>query len=691
MPVPRRCFFLFAVAFAPLFYAAAAIQTLDTPRSFPEITSEAQWRERSRAIREQILVSAGLWPMPEKTPLRAKVFGKIERDGYSVEKVYFESYPGFFVAGNLYRPLGRGTGPFPAILNSHGHWKHGRLEDTEICSNPARCINFAKQGMIAFAYDMVGYNDTHFPESPRTEGFEEGHHSFASNNPVDFLWSVSLIGLQTWDSIRALDFLESLPDADKTRLACTGASGGGTQTFILGAIDDRVAAQAPVVMVSHTMQGGCLCENMPGLRVKYSNMEIAAAAAPRPQILVSDTRDWTKTTPTMEGPSIEGIYQVFQASQKLRYVRFDFEHNYNQSSREAVYQWFGHWLLHQPDAPAHEQAFHKEPDLDLRVFPDGELPPGALSQEGLVKYLIAAHRERLRALNPSSRAKLANYRRIMEPAWRHTLQLDWPPERLQTSVASRAAGDGYTSDLLDITRPGDGGTISVLRFSPVKARAAQKPTVIVLADPDGAAPSVDDAGAPRGLARQFLDQGFRIAVPAETGAAAHPDQTSLLFTAYNRTHLQERVRDLVLICQGIKEINSNKCHVALCGSGAAGFWSMLAAPAADAVVADSGGADLSDDNALLAPDLFCPGIRNIDTFEGALILAAPRPLLLHNIGARPQSAGGAPEPYIEAFPTAHLRSCYKALGAENHLRLQAGSLDARAIAEWAAALRFPKK
>src|SRR5205085_3306146 len=134
----------------------------------------------------------------------------------------------------------------------------------------------------------------------------------------------SLMGLQTWNSLCALDFLESLPDADPKRLACTGESGGGTQTFMLGAIDDRLSAQAPVVMVSHTMQGGCSCENAPGLRVEYSNLEISAAAAPRPQMLVAATGDWTKATLTVEGPAIEHIYQLFNARDRLRYVRFDF-------------------------------------------------------------------------------------------------------------------------------------------------------------------------------------------------------------------------------------------------------------------------------------------------------------------------------------------------------------------------------
>jgi len=680
MSVQRNYSFFFTLVFAPALYLAAApipeIKTLETPRAFPQITNETQWRERSRAIREQILVSAGLWPIPEKTPLQARVFGKIDRDGYSVEKVCFQSYPGFYVGGNLYRPLGQGAGPFPATLDAHGHWERGRLEDSDNCSAPGRCINFAKQGIIAFAYDMVGYNDTHFHDSPRTAPVADIHH-FAANDPAALLWDVSLMGLQTWDSIRALDFLESLPDVDKTRLACTGASGGGTQTFILGAIDDRLAAQAPVNMVSHTMQGGCECENMPGLRIKYSNMEIAAAAAPRPQLLVSATGDWTRTTLTLEGPAIAGIYQLFQAPEKLRYVRFDFGHNYNQTSREAVYQWFDRWLLHKPDEPVREVAFHKEPDQDLLAFPAGDLPPDAINQADLVKYLINTRRERLQALNPVNKSSLANYLRIMEPAWQRTLQLHWPPEPTRTAVKSPVQRTDYTADQLEISRPGEDETINVVHFTPLRPRAAGTPVVIVLAHPDGAAPYIDDSGAPRGVARLFLDQGFSVAVAADSGGAASPKQTGLFFTTYNRTHLQERVRDLAAICQGVKDLNSNNCRVVLCGGGSAGFWSLLAAPAADAVIADCGQTDVSDDQALLAPDLFCPGIRSIDTFEGALVLAAPHPLLLHNAAA--------------GFPAAHLQSCYKTQRAEKSLRLESRRFSDGEIADWVAALQFSTK
>src|SRR5439155_12188881 len=347
------------------------IRTLNTPREFPAIFSRDEWQARAKDIHDHVLVSCGLWPMPDRIPLDPHIFGKIERDGYSVEKVYFRTMPGFYLAGNLYRPLGRGKGPFPGILNPHGHWKEGRLTDTKDGSAAARCISFARQGMVAFTYDMVGYNDTHFAKASHDQPSYDNHRSFGAARG-DQLWSISLMGLQTWNSVRALDFLASLPDVDKKRLACTGESGGGTQTFMLGAVDDRLAVQAPIVMVSHTMQGGCSCENAPGLRVEYSNMEIAAVPAPRPQILVAATGDWTTNTMEVEGPAIEGVYRQFGAADRLRYVRFDFGHNYNQTSREAVYGWFDHWLLHHPDlASVQEQPYHKEPDADLLVFPDG--------------------------------------------------------------------------------------------------------------------------------------------------------------------------------------------------------------------------------------------------------------------------------------------------------------------------------
>ena len=153
-----------------------------------------------------------------------------------------------------------------------------------------RCIRWAKLGCVVFMYDMVGYNDS----KPFT-------HAFLNDRLRR--WGYSLAGLQTWNSIRALDWLTTLPDVDPARIGCTGESGGGTQTFLLTALDDRIKVAAPVVMVSDSFQGGCVCENAAGLRLGTDNVEFAALCAPRPMMLVGATGDWTAKTMTRAFPA----------------------------------------------------------------------------------------------------------------------------------------------------------------------------------------------------------------------------------------------------------------------------------------------------------------------------------------------------------------------------------------------------
>ena len=235
---------------------------------------------------------------------------------YIVSKVYFESLPGFFVTGNLYRPIG--DGPFPAILSPHGHWAYGRLENSATASVPGRAINLARQGFVVFTYDMIGYNDS----------WQLEHRSFGGTR--EKLWGLSMAGLQLWNGIRGLDFLESLPYVQRDKIGATGASGGGTQVFLLAAVDQRVAVAAPVNMISLHMQGGCLCENQPGLRLDTTNVEIAATIAPRPLLMVSATGDWTTNTLEREYPAVRALYALQGAADRVHAVRFEAPHNYNQ-------------------------------------------------------------------------------------------------------------------------------------------------------------------------------------------------------------------------------------------------------------------------------------------------------------------------------------------------------------------------
>lgn len=586
-------FALFAVSSAPTF-AQSKPRDLNTLRAFPEIESKAEWKRRAGDIREHVLMSCGLWPMPAKPALNVRIVDRIERDGYSVENVALETYPGFFLGGNLYRPLGKGAGPFPAVLNPHGHWANGRFADEETGSIAARCIHYARQGMIAFSYDMAGYNDT-----------QQVDHKFASH-PTNLLWNISLMGLQTWNSIRALDFVESLPSVDKRRLACTGESGGGTQTFMLGAIDPRLDAQAPIVMVSHSMQGGCLCENAPGLRVDYSNMEIAAAAAPRPQMLVAATGDWTKKTMEVEGPAISRVYRLLGAPERFEYAIFNYPHNYNRTTREAVYARFNDWLLNGKGA-VNEVPYKKEPDASLRVFPNGA-PSNALKEPQLIAALIGDAEKRLQDLKPGSGA----WNAAMRPAWEHALQIQHA--RFGGEDLREAQGG---AEKVTITREPEGIKVQ-LTIHPQKGHA-RKIALLAGDQPD--------------LARELTDRGLTVVTTDACASTPEADQFKNYFSTYNRTWVQQGVANLRAAIEYLR-LRYPRAKIALCAGSDTAAPALLASPLAQSVAADVSQLDDSSDEALLRPNSFLPGLRRIGSFQGALALAPKNSVLLHNANGK---------------------------------------------------------
>jgi hypothetical protein len=319
------------------------------PRTF---SSVHEWMQHRDELRRRILVSAGLWPMPRRDPIKAQSHGELRRDGYIVEKLLIETLPGFYVGANIYRPT-TPTRKAPGVLIAHGHWKNGRIEHNEHYSVPALGAALAANGYVALAYDMVGYNDT-----------RQIQHKFGDSDQ-DRLWSFGPLPLQLWNSLRVLDYLAARPEVDRARLAVTGASGGGTQTYLLAAVDDRIKISIPTDMVSARFQGDDPCEMSPGLRINTNNMEIAAAVAPRPMLLLSSAKDWTSDTPTIEFPAIREIYNLFGHADQVESFQVDTEHGYNLAQRRTAIQFLDkHFGM--PAKLTEPEAF-KEPPSEFLV------------------------------------------------------------------------------------------------------------------------------------------------------------------------------------------------------------------------------------------------------------------------------------------------------------------------------------
>ncbi|MSR32305.1 MAG: acetylxylan esterase [Gemmataceae bacterium] len=431
----------------PLLLTAADLQDkrLAPPKDlngyfpFTPPKDKASWDKRADYVRRQILVSQGLWPMPTKTPLNAVIHGKNDRGEYTVEKVYFESVPGFFVTGNLYRPKNI-KGKVPGVLFAHGHWRDARLSDAspdsvrkEIAIGAERfekggssifqsmCVQLARMGCVVWQWDMLSDSDSlQIPrEIVHTFGKQRPEMNTVKNwglySPQAESHLQSILGLQTLNGVRSLDFLLSLPEVDPERTAITGASGGGTQTMLLAAIDPRMKLSFPAVMVSTAMQGGCTCENACLLRVNTGNIEFAGLFAPKPQGMTT-ANDWTKEMATKGFPELKALYGTLgKANQVMLHRGEHFQHNYNAVARSAFYTWVNQHFHLGLKSPVVENDFEPLGKEQLTVWDADHPAPkvtGPECEKQLLKWLTEDADKQLLA----SASTPAGLNKVLRPA-----------------------------------------------------------------------------------------------------------------------------------------------------------------------------------------------------------------------------------------------------------------------------------
>ena len=665
----------------------------------PSSSAEA-WNERAEKRRIAMRVALGLWPMPKKTPVNAVVHGKIEFDDYTIEKVYLESFPGFYVTGNLYRPTD-GFGKRPGVLCPHGHFRDGRFGDVGIDqvrreivtgaerfevggrnSIQARCVQLARMGCVVFNYDMIGYADS-------VQISYELAHRFANQRPeMNSLnaWGLfspqaeshlqSVLGLQCYNSIRALDWLETLPDVDPQRITVTGASGGGTQTFLLCAIDPRPAVAIPAVMVSTAMQGGCTCENASLLRISAGNVEFAALIAPRPLCLIS-ANDWTKEMPTKGYPELRQHYQMLGAADRLYHAPYlHFGHNYNYVSRATMYAFVNKHLNMGLKEPIVEEDYKLLSAKELTVWNDDHPKPESTTtfERKLLQHWtedsanqLANAREAWKYSDPDS---LKPYREIVGRA------IDSIVDRSLDSVGELALVDKQKNrgtEVLEIAgllrHEVNGGHEELPTVFLMPNDWDQGPVVIWLGD-EGKDSLYGDNDKPRPAIRQLLESGaavvgadlfmqgeFVAELFTRTRRVANTREAAAYTFGYNHSLCVRRAHDVLTLIEFARRHERTPSRIGVVGMGSTGPIVALARTQAGqhihSAVIDANGFRFGNVRNL-HDSMFLPGGAKYDDLPGMLAIGAPHRLFVSRL-----DESGLPI----------LRQAYSAQGKANHLSL----------------------
>ncbi|MAB75217.1 MAG: hypothetical protein CMO47_01995 [Verrucomicrobiales bacterium] len=554
--------------------------TLHDYHPFRSIDDGKNWEARKQEIRSRIQLAAGLLPFPERTPLNAQRYGAVQRKGFQVERVFFESFPGHFVTGSLFTPTGDSLaiglvdGKRPGVLCPHGHWPNGRFFDQEQRSgsegvrrelaigaerfqsaahNPiiARCVHLARMGCVVLVYDMIGYADSVQLEEHRHGSREEmnspepGQWGFVS--PQATLRLQTNFGLHTWNSVRALDYLTGIPGVDPDRLLVTGASGGATQTMVLAAIDKRVDAAFPAVMLSTAMQGGCTCENSHYLRIDQGNVDIGAAFAPKP-LGITSADDWTIELEIKGHPDLKALYEQLKVPGNYSaHFNTHFKHNFNQVSRAQMYDFVNQHFELGLKPPVLERDYERLLEEDLTVFTDG-----APVMEG---YQAGDDHER--ALNEvwaddsdrALRAALGGEGDWLAEGWDIILRT----EKVRDTAASFELKDKtMDGDVVrmngTISRDSDGDTFWIQAHYPSNWSGK----VVIRLEDNGIEASVDEVGGNVVLIPNLYGQNDELAVNAATSYSGKKEVTAdswrrspVYFYGYNDSVFVRRVHDVV--------------------------------------------------------------------------------------------------------------------------------------------------
>jgi dienelactone hydrolase len=423
-----------------------------------------------RDLRARFLESLGRFP--ERTPLNARIVGELRGDGFRIEKILFESQPGFVVTGLLYLPA-TSAGPLPVVLMPCGHSTNGKA------GYQAAGAIMARNGLAVFCFDPIGQGERRQLPAGLEVGSKRGTTGPANPTSEHTILGVAPILLgrnlatdMIWDGIRAIDYLETRSDLDPRRIAVAGNSGGGMMTSYLIALDDRLVAAAPGCFITTSVRKnespgpGDAEQNVFGqYAYGFDFADYLILAAPRPVVILAATRDYVPIAGAWESfREAKRIYARLGYSERIDLVESDATHGFSLQLREGSVRWMRRWLCGD-DQPIFEQPVPAFKDAELNCTPTGQVLalPGARS---------------IFDLNRAEAARLAPLRRT---AWQ-AMTDESRRDRVRRAAGIRAldtlppvrvepVGDVRRSDIriekLVFTREGD-VPLPALRFRPAQ-------------------------------------------------------------------------------------------------------------------------------------------------------------------------------------------------------------------------------
>ena len=333
----------------------------------PEQITAYQQRRRSAMVE-------ALGGFPEKTPLNARVTGKVQCDGYRIEKVLFESRPGLIVTALLYLP--DAPAPYPASLVPCGHSENGKAYE----SYQQASILLARNGIAALCYDPPGQGERSqiFDQQGKPSLGPTVQHTLIGTGSI--LLGRNIAADLIWDGIRAIDYLQSRSDIDASRIVCTGNSGGGTQTSYLMALDPRITCAVPCCYLTSfarlvdTIGPQDAEQNLYGqIAFGLEHADYAILMAPRPLLFGIATQDFFDVSGSWDNfRQAKRIYTRLGFPERVDIVEVDLPHNFARELRMPMVRWMRSWLFNKHE-PVGEDTSAVKPDAELNCTPKGQV------------------------------------------------------------------------------------------------------------------------------------------------------------------------------------------------------------------------------------------------------------------------------------------------------------------------------